>query len=516
MKKKIFRSVSVIAAATLLSRILGFVRDMLIARYFGTGRVLDGFFVAFRIPNLFRRLVAEGSLTISFVPVYTEYLHLHGKEDALRFAQKSLTLLIIVLFAITGAGMVFSPALVSLFGVGFTDEFLISKTVMLNRIMFPYLFFIGIVAFCMGFLHSGRHFFAPAFSPVLLNVGFIAGAIFLKDFFAFELTGLAVGVVVGGLLQLLLQIPYMLRHGFVLRWSFDLNHPGIRKMVAMVGAAMAGGAVYQLNLLVNTMLASMLPGGSISYLYYSDRLTEMVMGIFIISIGNVMLPELSTFAAKNDIVSLKRAFRDSISASLFFALPAACGLILCGREILTVLFMRGAFDEVSVTNTYRALVYASAGLAFLAMYKMCTQIFYSLKDTRTPVFTAAASFTVNAALGYTLMQTPLLHAGLALSNAVAMGLQVILLLVLLRGKIGLLGFRRLVVPVIRIAAAAAVMSASLYGLKQHLRFEDVPFAVQAVNLLLLVGGGGAAYVVTALLLGVREMRVFSVFLRRAG
>lgn len=509
MRKTMFRSVSVVAVATLFSRILGFVRDMLIARFFGAGALLDGFFVAFRIPNLFRRLVAEGAFTISFVPVYTEYEQLHGKDEALKFAQKSLTLLVLVLLVLTGAGVLFSPQLVALFGLGFSDSFLISKTVFLNRLMFPYLFFIGLVAYCMGYLNSGRHFFAPAFSPVLLNIGFIAGTLWFSRFFEFPLTGLALGVLFGGLLQLVLQIPFMIKHGFRLRFSFDLKHPGIRKMINMVLAAMAGGAVYQMNLLVNTMLASMLPAGSISYLYYSDRLTEMVMGIFVVSIGSVMLPELSTLAVKGEMLKLKKAFRESISAALFFAFPAACALAVFGEEIITVLFMRGAFDMQTVTNTYRALLFGAAGISFLALYKMCTQLFYSLKDTRTPVYTAGAAFILNALLGYALMQTSLLHAGLALSNACAMAVQVFLLLFFLRKKTGRLGFRSLILPVLKILAASLVMSIVLFRISKRLAFEDVALTLKIFNLMLLVGAGGGVYLLSCLVFRVREATLFA-------
>jgi putative peptidoglycan lipid II flippase len=482
------------------------MRDMLIARYFGTGPYLDGFFVAFRIPNLFRRLVAEGSLTISFVPVYTEYLQLYGQKKALELAQKVFTLLLLLLIIINTLGVIFSPQLVSLFGYGFTDSEVIEQTIALGRIMFPYLFFISIVAFCMGFLNSNKHFFAPSFSPVLLNVGFIFGAVVLRHYFEFQLTGLAIGVVIGGLLQLLLQIPFMIKKGFILHFSIDTKHTGVIKIAKMASAAIVGGAVYQINLLINTILASMLAGGSISYLYFSDRLTEMVMGIFIVSIGSVMLPELSKLASQNKIAELKTAFSNTLKAALFFAVPASVGLAVTGREILTVLFMRGKFDSTSVDNTYTALIFASFGIIFLALYKMLTQIYYSMKNTRTPVLTAAIALITNAILGYFLMQTELKHGGLALANASAMGLQVVLLFIFLYKAIGNLKLKRIVLPVVKIVFSAGIMGIVLFYLKGILEFDDGVLILKTLNLFVLIVVGGSVYLMVSVLSGVYNFK----------
>ena len=395
MSSSIFRSAGIVAGSTLVSRLLGFVRDMVIAAVFGASASLDGFFVAFRIPNLFRRLVAEGALTISFIPVYTEYLETKGEQEALKLAQKTATLLVIVLTLIVAFGVVFSPQIVSLFAYGFTDNSVTQLTISLNRIMFPYLFFVGLVAFSMGVLNSHRLFFAPAFSPALLNVGFIIGALVFAKVSRVPLEGLAWGVILGGILQLALQIPYMIRSGFRMKIDLDIKHPGMRKIFAMLGPAMFGIAVYQINILINTMLASMLPEGSISFLYYSDRLNEIVLGIFVMSIGSVVLPEMSSAAAKSDFAGLKKIYQNSVRAGLFMAIPAAAALMTAGIPIVTGIYLHGHFNAYHAVMTNRALFFASMGIVSLAVLRMTTPAFYSLKDTKVPVITATIAFLIN-------------------------------------------------------------------------------------------------------------------------
>lgn len=507
MKKGFFRSTSIIAVATLASRLLGFIRDMLLAHFFGTSAQLDGFFVAFRIPNLFRRLVAEGSLTISFVPVYTEYLECKGEDEALRLAQKVLSLLIALLLIIVVLGTWGAPLLVRLFGFGFTDTQLIHLTVYLNRIMFSYLFFIGIVAFCMGYLNSHRHFFAPAISPVFLNIGFIFGALVIQHFVTPGIVGIAWGVLCGGLMQLVVQIPYMIRHGFVLKFSIDFKHPGVQKIMHMMVPAIIAGAVYQMNQLVNTVYASMLPEGSISFLYYSDRLTEMVMGVFVVSIASVILPEMSSSSASGDVGGLKQSFISSISIALFFGIPAAVALSVSGHHIVSVLFMRGAFDLDSVEKTFRALRIASAGIVFLIFYKMLTQVFFSRQDTMTPLISTVFSLLINASCGFFLMRTPLAHAGLALANVLAMGIQVIFLSFVLRAKIGSLGYTKLLSQVWKYILAALLMGVVLYIVQAHLEW-GIGGIARYLSMAALVGAGGITYLFVMFVVGGETMLLF--------
>ena len=512
--QSMLRSAGVVMLSTLTSRVMGFVRDMIVAACFGASAALDGFFIAFRIPNLLRRLVAEGALTISFIPVYTEYLVRRGDSESLELAQKTLSILLVVLTSLCTLGVIFSPEIVRLFAYGFTDEAVLALTTGLNRVMFPYLFFVGLVAFAMGVLNSHGYFFAPAFSPVLLNAGFIVGALFLRKLFDEPLYGLAWGVILGGVLQTALQIPYMVKSGFRMRFSIDFRHPGIRSIFRLIAPAVFGIGVYQINIFMSTVLASMLAPGSISYLYYSDRLTEMVLGIFIISIGNVILPEMSRVSAKDDLEALKRIYVRSVRAALFLAVPAAAALMAAGVPIVSVLFMRGAFTAYHAEMTARALFYASIGIASVAVLRITTPTFYSLKDTRTPVVASTVSFVLNISLGYVLMQTTLVHAGLSLANSISGTVQVGLLLWGLFRKIGAVAARPLVVPIVKYCLASAAMVGVILIIAGAVDWMSDPFVRRAGFLALVVASGGAVYLLACLALGVEEMRFVIERIRR--
>lgn len=500
------RSTGVVAISTLASRILGFLRDMLTAQFFGASGSLDGFFVAFRIPNLFRRLTAEGAFSVSFIPVYTDYLVNRGEKDALELAQKALTALSMLLLLIVGLGILFSPQIVNVIAFGFDHPDKISLTVALNRIMFPYLIFVSIVAFSMGVLNSHNYFFAPAFSPVLLNVGIIAGIVLFSRFFTEPLYGMAWGVIFGGVLQLLLQIPYLIKSGFRLKISLDLSHPGVRKIGALMLPLMLGTAVYQINIFMSTVLASFLPDGSISYLYYSDRLTEIVLGVFIVSIGNVILPSMSKLSASNDFEKLNTMYATSLRASLFLALPSAAALMTIGYPIVSVLFMRQRFTPFDALMTEKALFYSSMGLAAIAVLRTTTPVYYSLKDTKTPVLTSFLSFIINISLGYVLMNTGLKHAGLSLANTIAVTVQILILLVLLRKKIGPIRLERFHSSILRIVAASAIMGAFLYFAAGKFEWQHAHFALRAASLVGLIAAGGGIYFLCAYLFNVPECR----------
>lgn len=505
-RQSLVRSTGIVALSTLTSRIMGFVRDMIVAAYFGASASMDGFYIAFRIPNLLRRLVGEGALTISFIPVYTEYLVNRGEEESLALAQKMFSILLVVLVSLSALGIIFSPQIVSLFAYGFTDEAVLSLTVDLNRIMFPYLFCVGLVAFAMGVLNSHNYFFAPAFSPVLLNVGFIVGAACLSRLFAQPLYGLAMGVILGGILQMALQIPYMIKSGFRMRLSLDLRHPGIRKIFRMIAPAVFGIAIYQINIFMSTLIASLLPSGSITYLYYSDRLTEIVLGVFIVSIGNVILPEMSRVTAREDFSGLKGIYLRSVKAALFLAIPAAAALMAAGIPIVSVLFMRGRFSAHDVAMVERALFYASIGIGSIAVLRITTPTFYSLKDTRTPVISAAVSFVLNISLGFLLMQTALRHAGLTLANSISSTVQVAILIIVLERRIRGSGGVALLAPVLKILASSAVMAAVIVFLSGLCNWTRDPFLTRLGILVLIVSSGGAVYFLCCALLGVEEMR----------
>jgi len=510
----LLRSTGIIAASTLASRVLGFLRDMLMAGFFGATGSTDAFYVAFRIPNLLRRLVAEGALTISFIPIYSEYLIREGEEESLRLAQKTLSILILVVTVIVTLGVFFSREIVFLFAFGFSDPGQIDLAVSLTRVMFPYLIFVAFVAFAMGVLNSHHYFFAPAFAPVLLNIGFIIGIVFLSSFFTEPLYGVSAGVILGGLFQGLIQVPYLIKSGFKMKVSFDFKHPGIRKIFRMITPALFGIAVYQINILMGTILASFLEDGSISYLYYSDRLTELILGVFIVSIGNVILPEMSQMSARNSYDKLRSLYVTSISSALFVAVPASIALMTVGFPVISVIFMRGEFSLYQARMTEMALFYSSIGITSVSVLRLTTPTFYSIKYTRTPVITAAVAFIINIALGYVLMKTPLKHSGLSLANSISVTVQMALLFIWLQKRIGRVDFKMLGVSVLRFVAAGAVMAAVIHYMSFLTDWGHSRLLSRAVTLRLIVLAGGSVYLLICYVTGSGEVRFLVDIIRK--
>ena len=433
---RVAKAAGVVGLATMLSRIFGFLRDMVVAGFFGAGIATDAFFVAFRIPNLLRRLLAEGALTISFVPVFTEYLKTRSKSDALTFANITFTLLTIVLVAVTMAGILLSPWIVRLIAPGFAHvPGQYDLAVFLTRLMFPYIFFISLVALAMGVLNSLRHFAAPALAPVALNLSMIFSVFFLTRFFQEPIVALAIGVLVGGLLQLVMQIPFLFRYGVRLRPDFHFGHPGVRKIGLLMLPAVFGAAVYQINIFVGTLLASLLPSGSVSYLYYADRVVELPLGVFAIAIGTASLPSLSEHVADGEFDALRDTLSFSIRLILFVTLPATVALVFLRVPIISVLFQRGQFDLTSTLATADALLYYTLGLWAFSVIRVVVSAFYSLQDTKTPVKVAFVAFLVNVAVSVALM-FPLKHSGLALATSVSSAVNVGILAFILRKRIG--------------------------------------------------------------------------------
>ncbi len=514
----LLKSTGIVAVSTLCSRFLGLFRDILMASYFGAARTADVFYIAFMIPNLFRRLVAEGALTISFVPVYTESLHREGRKGALDLAQKTMTVQCLAVVFIIAAGMFFSPEIMTLFFKRFDSVETFGLSVNLTRFMFPYLFFAAFVAFAMGYLNSHGHFFAPAFAPVLLNVGIISGILVFSRFFETPIYGAAAGVLLGGFMQMLLQFPYMIRHGYKFRISVDFRHEGIRKIFRMLVPALFGIAVYQINILVNNMLATMLPEGSVTYIYFTNRLTELVLGVFIVSIGSVILPEMSRLRVGERTEEFRKLFSDSLCSALFLAIPAATALFVVGLEILSVFFMRGNFTFSDTVNTYHALMAASIGVVFVSVLRITTQAYYSMKDTRTPVISAAVSLFVNITLGYILMHTSLKHAGLTLANSISSLVQMGILLVMVQKKAGGLDMKRIFSSVIRFIFASIVMGVVIWKLASFADWERDTFLYRTSILGIIVGAGGSLYFIVNIMTGTREMiflvNKFKAVLRR--
>jgi len=496
---KVTRAAGTVGSATLLSRIFGFVRDVVIAGYFGAGPAADAFFVAFRIPNLLRRLFAEGSLTVAFIPVFSEYLTRQGREEAFELAGSAIRMLSMILAAAAVAGILLSPAIVYVIAPGFaTSPEKYRLCVDLTRFMFPYIFFIGLVALAMGILNVLGHFAAPALAPVLLNLAMIASVLFISPHLDRPVFGLAAGVMIGGLLQLLFQIPFLLQKGLRFWQKTTIYHPGLKRIGVLMLPAVLGAAVYQINIVIGTLLASLLPEGSVSYLYYADRLVQFPLGIFAIATATAVLPSLSKQAAENDFKGLRDTFGYALNLVFFITIPAMIGLIVLREPIVALLFKRGAFDAETTRLTAVALLYYCVGLWAFSAVRIVVSMFYALQDTRTPVKMAVVSIAVNILLGVILMG-PLGHGGLALATSLASMVNLFLLVLALRKKIGMLGWRRIITSTARSLANALLMGCLVWWAAGAVMPDG---HLSTLNLLTGVCTGVAAGVASYALLGV--------------
>ena len=517
--RKVTRAAGVVGVATLLSRLFGYLRDMVLASFFGAGMTADAFIAAFRIPNLMRRLFGEGSLSVAFVPVFTETLLKGGREDGLRLAVSALKLLLVCLSVVSIIGVVAAPTIIQVVVPGFSDlPEKIGLTVTLTRVMFPYVALIGLVALCMAILNVLGHFAAPAIAPVLLNLAMIV-AVFTASRFSdsetVQVAGLAAGVLLGGILQLALQLPYLYKHGVRFWARTGLWHPAMKKVGMLMLPTIFGAAVYQINLLVGTLLASLLPEGSVSYLYYADRLVQFPLGIFAQAAATAVLPSLSRQAAGGDQAGMGDTFGHAMSLVLFITIPAMVGLIVLREPIVALLFKRGAFDAQTTRLTSDALLYYALGLWAFAAVRIVVSTFYAMQDTRTPVKTATISIAANILLG-TVLMGPMKHCGLALATSLASAVNLVLLVVVLRNKLGAIRWRLIFSSGLKTLAASGFMALGVVMISRLL----IPPDTEMGSLQLLggisagIGGGIAIFSAAASIMKVPEWQKVMVLIKK--
>jgi putative peptidoglycan lipid II flippase len=516
----ITRRAGVVAAGTFASRALGFGRDVVFAAVFPK-EATDLFFVAFTIPNALRVLLGEGAVSSAVVPVFSEVRAKEGEERARAYFAKLTFAMGLVLAIVSITGVLAAPALVAAYATGYLDDAArFADTVALTRWVFPYLFFIGLTALGMGGLNALRRFAVPAFAPALLNVAFIASAFTLVGpalWLGLPPVGaLALGALIGGALQLLVQWPAQRSVGLLRKPSIDLRDPAVKKTFALLVPLLAGFGVYQINTMLGRSFATFLPAGSQSYLWYGQRVVEIPQGMFALAIAGAALPTLSDLRARGDLEKLRELFSHSLRLTLFLAIPASAILAVLAEPVIAVGFGRGAFGRDEVLGTARSLEWQAAGVWAIAAVRTVVPMFYAYNDTRTPVIASATNLVFFAGTALALMG-PLDHVAIAIALSAAGAAQLAMLLALLRRKVGPLGLGAVAVSALKIAFASLAMCAAAWGVARFGAWERGGNDVfNIVVLALAIAAGGVAFLLAAALVRCRELReLYGAVRRRA-
>ena len=443
--RSVAKATILLGILTFVSRILGLARDIGQAAILGTGMAADAFTIAFIIPNILRRLFGEATVASALVPTYTETLLESGKAEAGKLAGKILTFTGVALLVVVLLGMLLAPALVDLFAAGFSSDPGKSElTTQLLRLLFPYILFVGIASICMGILNSHRHFLAPALAPILFNLSALLGLFVLAGMWRADMPvwAYSTGVLVGGALQLAVQIPFMKSRGINFRPDFYWKDERFRKVLKLAVPALIGLLAAEVNILVDQLIASLLSGGSVAALSYGLRVTQVPQGIFAVALATALLPTLSRQTALGKLDEAGRTLGFSTLVISGIMLPASLYLIVMAEPVIRVMFFRGEFTDSSLRLTAAALRYYSMGMVFYASVKITAPVFYALKDTKTPVKIAIGcmglNILLNAAFTYVFVKTGIAEplAGLALASSVSSVVNLLLLKRKLRGKVG--------------------------------------------------------------------------------
>ncbi|MDH3841590.1 MAG: murein biosynthesis integral membrane protein MurJ [Chromatiales bacterium] len=511
MSRRFLKSTSVVSGMTLLSRVLGLARDIVFARLFGAGIVMDAFFVAFKIPNLLRRFFAEGAFSQAFVPVFAEYKSTRTRAELKELADRVSGTLGLALFVVTLIGVIAAPILIMIFAPGFLGrgEQYDLATAML-RFTFPYILFISLTGLAGAMLNNFGKFAVPAFTPVLLNVVMISAAIWLEPLMPRPGLGLALGVFLAGLVQLFFQLPFLRGIGMLPRPRWGWRDSGVRKIGRLMLPAIFGSSVAQINLLIDTLVASFLAAGSITWLYYADRMMEFPLGVFGVALATVILPGLSEQHAKKSRSDFSATLDWALRLVALIVVPAAVALLVLAAPILATLFFGGRFDAHDVAMSAYSLQAYAIGLLGFSLVKVLAPGYYSRQEMRTPVRIAVIALLVNIVLNllfvYTMIESGFSapHAGLALATALAAALNAILLYRGLR-KAGVYrpgdGWSWLVV---RVGVASAAMALVLWQLAGPAStWLELGLSARIGRLALCIVAGATAYFAVLAILGLR-------------
>ncbi|MBI4388037.1 MAG: murein biosynthesis integral membrane protein MurJ [Candidatus Omnitrophica bacterium] len=508
--KGILKSAGTIGGLTTISRICGYFRDASLAIVLGAGGSMDAFTIAFRLANLFRRLLGEGAMMAAFVPVFAEYRANHSSEELWKFVSKFFYTLALVLVGVVTLQMVFSPTIVSIMSPGFMK--VAGKwelTVFLNRLMAPYLFFVGLAAVLMAVLNSMKSYAVSAANPIFFNLMVIFSAFTLAKAFDDPAVGIAIGVLFGGVLQMLVQVPAAWQKGMRFVPSISFRHPAIQRISTLMIPGMVGIGIYQINLLVDSIMGSLLPEGSVSAIYYSNRVVELVQGIFIVSFATVILTEMSRHAAQKNEREMKETLSFSLRMVSFVTIPASLGLAILAQPITQVLFQHGNFNATDTERTAFALVFYAIGIFFVAGARIVVQAFYAIQDTKTPVRCAFVSLVVNL-IGNWLLMHPLKQGGIALATSLAAAVNFFQLLSIYQKRFGLIDWEMYKDSFVRILTQSIAMAFSCTIFLKLFHFEKQEHLLgQALALFGTIGISLLVYLAFAMILKSKELAAFS-------
>ncbi len=496
------KSTVVVSFFTLLSRISGLIRDILMASSFGASGLLGAFFVAFRIPNLLRRLFAEGSFSLAFIPVLNEVKAKRNQVILKHFVNHVFGCLLTVLLVVLIVLELFTPGLVAVFGAGFADEpTLFNAAVDMLRITLPYILFISLVAFSAGILNSFGRFALPAATPILLNLSLIWAILFLQDSFSEPIMALAYGVLIAGVLQLLIQIPALMRLGLLPKPVIKFHDPEVKKVMTLMIPTLLGSSAAQINVLIDTAIATLLPlSGSVAFLYYSDRMLEFPLGLFGIAISTVILPKLSVAFADLDRADYQQTMKWAMSLAMFIALPSAIGLLLLAKPVIITLFVRGEFTVEAATYTAHSLMVIMLGLPAFVANKVLLPAFYSRQDTKSPVKIALRAMFFNVVFNFVCVgilyyfDVISLHVGLAMASVGSAWLQCFWLYRKLRNDQVIQQPLLSLSFLLKIIGSLVLMGVVIVWMLSWMpEWHEISGYQKCLNLLMIIGMAGAVY-----------------------
>ncbi|HVF29471.1 MAG TPA: murein biosynthesis integral membrane protein MurJ [Pyrinomonadaceae bacterium] len=547
-QQSVARSAGIVSIAVMFSRVLGLIRETVFARFFGAGFLYDAFVVGFKIPNILRDLFAEGALSAAFVKVFTDYQIKKSEIEAWRLAGLVFNVLAVVMSGVTLFGILLAPYIVPILARGFPPE-KAALAVTLTQIMFPFILLVALAALAMGVLNTKGRFGIPASASTAFNIASITVGLVLAYVLSggswemsgdrntipsssaqWAITGMAIGTLVGGAAQLLIQVPSLLKVGFRFSPLLSFSDPGVKRLMRLMGPAIIGTSAVQVKVLVDLVVVSVIEGGN-SWLSYSFRLMQFPIGVFGVAIGTAAIPALSRLASGNDLSKFRSTLTDALKLVFLLTIPSACGLIVLGEPIIRLIYEGGRFRPLDTDMTAWALAAYSIGLAGYAAIKVLSPSFYALDDARTPMYVSLASVAVHAPTSFGLMYllstvavsaerpSGFGHVGVALATSTVALVNFFALMVLMRKRIGRINGRELVLAFAKIAIASAVMSAASYGVYWWLTnwFVEKTFVVELVEAFVPIGVGGVTFLASAKLLRITEIeKVYRALLKKLG